>query len=477
MAELLEKPRICAKCEEPGCQLKCPCKLAFYCGRSCQEACWPEHKKSCSWHLSKKIDQKKKELGGHHVEVAEAHMEAADLLADQQRYAQAEASYLQLRRSLGQDQGEGRVVALQRDGVNLQGDAALAFVDFKLASMYDEMGRHEEASSLSRKCLETFRRETGPRSAFVGKTLAQIGMGLYHRQKYQEALAKLDDSICILRETGGDQSPDVCKSVEAKGSAYHKMGRFADARAMYEEAKQMNERLHGKDSSNFASSVYNLANLLVEAGETEQARENYELALGIFRRVNGEKHTTVATAFNNLGACLQKQGQIAEAFEMFKKAYKIKRGILGNRHYDVGTSLFNMAMMQRSMGNHDQAVAWFEKTLTTYKAALGIDHSQNAKVNLFMAVSRYAHGDAVGAHRDTKESVRIFEKVFPDQKKKPRDFLFERAKFFLKIFESGLKIPPQGDFCAMLDYQIDLATFIRMSGFSKIFRQANGDPF
>ena len=473
MAELLEKPRICANCDEPGCQLKCPCKLALYCGQSCQVANWPEHKKSCSWHLSKKIDHKKKELGGHHVEVAEAHLEAADLLVDQQRYPQAEASYLQLRRTLTRDHGEGLAVALQRDGSHhLQGDAALAFVDFKLASMYDEMGRHEEASSLWRKCLKTFRRETGPRSEFVGKTLGQIGQGLYHRRQYEEALTKLDEAICILREQGGDQSASVCKCVEAKGSAYHKMGRFADARAMYEEGKKMNERIHGKDSSSFASSVYNLANLLYEAGETEQARENYELALGIFRRVNGEKHTTVATTFNNLGACLQGQGQTADAFEMFKKAYKIKRGILGNKHFDVGTSLMNMGMMQRSMANHDQAVEWFEKALTTYKAALGIDHGQLAKVNLFMAVSRYAIGDADGARRDAKESVRIFKKIFQDQKNRPRDFqsdfLFERAKFFLSIFERGLVLPEKGDFSEMLDCNMDLTSFLRQAGLSHL---------
>ena len=36
----------------------CPCKSVSYCQKSCQEAHWPEHKKSCSWQAKRKKERK-----------------------------------------------------------------------------------------------------------------------------------------------------------------------------------------------------------------------------------------------------------------------------------------------------------------------------------------------------------------------------------------------------------------------------------
>jgi len=47
MADLLDNPKLCANCSEPGCSLRCPCKQVQYCGKECQKADWPKHKGVC----------------------------------------------------------------------------------------------------------------------------------------------------------------------------------------------------------------------------------------------------------------------------------------------------------------------------------------------------------------------------------------------------------------------------------------------
>ena len=90
MADLLENPKLCAKCGAPDSSFKCPCKQVQYCGKECQAADWPSHKKVCRDRLDKKVGKAKKQHGRENVAVADARMEAGDAHARAGRYGSAE---------------------------------------------------------------------------------------------------------------------------------------------------------------------------------------------------------------------------------------------------------------------------------------------------------------------------------------------------------------------------------------------------
>ena len=64
MADLVENPKLCAKCGAPDSSAKCPCKQVQYCCKECQVADWPFHKKVCRARLDKKVNKAKKQHGG-----------------------------------------------------------------------------------------------------------------------------------------------------------------------------------------------------------------------------------------------------------------------------------------------------------------------------------------------------------------------------------------------------------------------------
>src|SRR6056300_1680512 len=107
MLELLANPKICGACNKPGCSLKCPCKLVFYCGEECQRSHWPTHKKDCRLALAKKVKDAKREHGRDNEAVAEARTEAGRAHQDQGRFREAEQCFLEARRIYQEIYGEG----------------------------------------------------------------------------------------------------------------------------------------------------------------------------------------------------------------------------------------------------------------------------------------------------------------------------------------------------------------------------------
>ena len=109
MADLLENPKICGACNKAGCELKCACKLVFYCGAECQGKHWPAHKKVCTVSLAKKIRHARREHGKDDVALGQARLDAAEELRMQGRYKDAERCYLDARRICAEVLGGGQL--------------------------------------------------------------------------------------------------------------------------------------------------------------------------------------------------------------------------------------------------------------------------------------------------------------------------------------------------------------------------------
>src|SRR6056300_789433 len=134
MSELLANPKICGACSKPGCSLKCPCKLVFYCGEECQRAHWPTHKKDCRLAHAKKVKDAKREHGRDDEAVAKARQDAGIAHQNQGRFREAEQCYLEARRIDMEIHGEGNPVS--------------ALISCMLGDLYCSMGRYDESFAM-----------------------------------------------------------------------------------------------------------------------------------------------------------------------------------------------------------------------------------------------------------------------------------------------------------------------------------------
>ena len=98
MSDLVENPKLCAKCGAPDSSAKCPCKQVQYCSKECQLADWPSHKLQCRARLDKKVNKAKKQHGREDEAVSNARMNAGHAHGLEGRYLEAVRCYVEARR-------------------------------------------------------------------------------------------------------------------------------------------------------------------------------------------------------------------------------------------------------------------------------------------------------------------------------------------------------------------------------------------
>ena len=222
MADLLANPKICGACSTPACELKCACKLVFYCGAVCQRKHWPEHKQVCTVALAKKIRKARREHGKDDFGVVKARMDAANALRQQGRFKDAERCFL-----------EARGICVRVEG---EGNANVGEVSRVLGDMYGEMGRHDDAMKELEEGLQIARIKNGERSREAAAALQCIGKVASYQGKNEESLARMEEAHSILREAVGADHPDVGAILSFQGTTYARMGRPAEALAAVQEA-------------------------------------------------------------------------------------------------------------------------------------------------------------------------------------------------------------------------------------------------
>jgi len=213
MSELLANPKICGCCSEPGCTLKCACKLVYYCGTECQGKHWPEHKKVCTVLHAKKVKDSKREHGKDGTETGDARLQAAKALEEQGRFKEAERCYLEARRIARLNQGEG---------------VLLAEIDVAIGHMYMVIGRYSESMTMFQDGLRIFSSTVGRRSSAAGRALGSIGDLLMEQGQISQAFAKITEAHSIFTETGKAQTysdkTDLVKILASKGTCLMHMG-------------------------------------------------------------------------------------------------------------------------------------------------------------------------------------------------------------------------------------------------------------
>jgi len=399
MADLLENPKLCARCGAPDSSAKCPCKQVQYCGKECQVADWPSHKKACRDRLDKKVGKAKKQHGREDVVVAKARAEAGDAHATEGRYLEAERCFVEARRIYSAVHGDDHVET--------------ASVCLQLSQVYGRMGRSEEAAAVLEESLEIFRRTKGEsKSTGIGRSLFMMGRMLLKQGRSQEALERLEEAHGILKEVHGPNHEAVASVLNALCCVYRRLGQPDKALETCHEALRISRLTKGDGSEDVALVLLNIGSTVFSnQGRLAEAREHTEEALGILRRLHGEKHPTVAKALESIGTILNKQGEYDEALKLYRKALKIKRHVYGEDHREVAMTLSCIGVAFYGQSKHDEAVEVYEEALGVYTRALEVDNEKIADVHWSVAVAKRETGDVAGALESAREVVRIHDKL------------------------------------------------------------------
>lgn len=269
-----------------------------------------------------------------------------------------------------------------------------------LAAVLEESDRAEAALPLAQRALAIEERELGPRDPRVLGILNNLATLFQRVGRIDEAEKAYRRSLELKRETLPPNHPNLALTLVNLGNllAYHKT---EEAAALFQEARAIEEQVLGPDHPDLAITLNSLGTALRSLGRWHAAQEAFDRALAIFEQTHGPEHAYVAVVLFNLGQLAEARGDLAAAEVQHRRALRIREK--GSSDWARTESLLRLAKVERLAG--DRAAA--SRLLDMAQELMADDEASSRR--LFLAAERgwlaLAAGETGRAEADFRKAT------------------------------------------------------------------------
>jgi len=150
-----------------------------------------------------------------------------------------------------------------------------------LASLYQRLGRLDEAIALLQETIATLRRRMGPDHPFLVPRLYAMAQVQIDRHDYGSAHRSIDEAIRITRVRAGEDTVQMAGMLEIKATIFGEEHRFEDALATYRRALEIKQKALPAGDQRLSYSYDGIGQSLLGLGQPAEARPMLEQALAI----------------------------------------------------------------------------------------------------------------------------------------------------------------------------------------------------
>jgi tetratricopeptide (TPR) repeat protein len=252
---------------------------------------------------------------------------------------------------------------------------------------------------------------TAPADA-AGRVLGNLGVYLYQRAEYRQALATQQRALAIKEAAYGPDHLEVARTLTRLGNVQQQLGEFPAARDTQQRALAIKEAAYGPDHPEVAVTLGNLGIVQHMLGESPAARASLEHVLAIYEAVYGSEHPEVAVTLGNLGNIQQELGEFPAARASQERALAIKLAVYGSEHPEVARTLTNLGIVQHMLGESPAARASLERALAIKEAVYGSEHPEVAITLTNLGDVQQVLGDWPAARASQERALAIFEAAY-----------------------------------------------------------------
>jgi tetratricopeptide (TPR) repeat protein len=262
-------------------------------------------------------------------------------------------------------------------------DDQFAFSLNKLAFLYENQGKYNEAEPLIVRSLSIYENQLGENHPYFAASLNNLAI-LYRKQgNYNEAELLYLRSLSINEKYYGEEHLEIARDLNNLANLYVSQEKCNKAEPLFLRSLSIREKQLGKNHPLVANSLNGLAKLYHIQGRYNEAEPLFLRSLSIWEKELGEDHPDVATSLNNLGNLYLDQGRYNEAEPLFLRSLSIWEKELGKNHPLVATSLNNLALLYNAQGNYADAKNLSQRALTIRQQKLG-DHHPHTQDSLWI---------------------------------------------------------------------------------------------
>ena len=246
-----------------------------------------------------------------------------------------------------------------------------------LGSIYQKLGKFDQADSLLRSSLEERKRIFGPENRQVAESLVALGLLRVDQAQWDDAERLVRDGLAMSKRNLPPTHPDIAKGTLALGKVLAGRGDYNHAIPTLEQVAQLRSA-PGTAPVDLAAALTELANAHFYAGHYDDSDALNRRALAIYSQLFGEHHPLVANALINLGSSQFDRGNYAEAERLERKALAITEAWYGKDHPETASTQTILGRALMFQGHYDEAVDLFERTLAIQERIYGPVHPRVA---------------------------------------------------------------------------------------------------
>ena len=279
-----------------------------------------------------------------------------------------------------------------------------------LAQLRSDQAQYDEAEQFARQGLEMSQRHLSPTHPRVGKAMYTLGEVLGNEGKYDQGIEVLNDAVRI-QSAPGAATADLAESLTELANAQFYAGHLDVSNSLNLRVVAMDRQLYGERHPNVAEDLINLGAIQTEWGHYAETERYYRQALDIIQSFYGKDHPETASTMTLLGRSLNAQGRFNESADMLREALGIQERVYGQLHPRVASALGELGKVAMQQGKLDEAEADFKRQADIYRTVYKGKHYYigAALVNLggvYMERKQYAHAeqcfqDALQMYADT----------------------------------------------------------------------------
>lgn len=280
-----------------------------------------------------------------------------------------------------------------------------------LGTLYENLGKFEQANSLLSAALAERKSVFGPDNAPVAETLVALGLLRGDQAQLQEAESLVREGLAMTQRHLPPDHPASARAIAALGKVLDDRGSYDAAIATLGAAVQVQSAKSGT-TPELATTLYELANANFYAGHYEQAEALNQRVLPMYRQIYGDHHPRVADVLINLGAIRHDLGHYAEAEPFERQALEIVQAWYGNDNPATADDLTILARTLVFENRFADAIVLLQQSLAIKERVYGQVHPSVASTlnELGNAASKQGNYDA--AEQYYKRMIEIYRSIY-----------------------------------------------------------------
>ena len=274
-----------------------------------------------------------------------------------------------------------------------------------LGLLRSDQAHLDQAEQLTRQGLEIDQRHFPPDHPAIAKALIAYGKVLAQRGSYDQALKSLNEAVRI-ESARGVAPVDLAESLSALADAQYSAGHYPASDQLYRRVLEMHRELHGDRHPLVAGDLENLAAIQQDLGYYSESEKFDRQALEITEAYYGKDHPKVAAILTTLGRSFTYEKKYDEGEDALQQALAIQEHVFGPVHPAVAEALNELGNVADMREQLDLAEQRFRKVVEIYRSVYG-DHHYVVAVALSNVASVYMdRKDYVHAEQIFRDVVR-----------------------------------------------------------------------